>query len=140
MRVVTKITCYVNIHKRCCGRVLRCHLLSYICTGMVAKCSYYSHTKPLFHKFHILKLNQFISMKICCIMHQANNMMIPNNLQRRFTKNTEIHNHHTRRNLNFHVSHTNSSKRLNSVLCNGKRLSNSLPRHLINYITIHSFK
>ena len=107
---------------------------------IVAKSSYDSHTAPLFRKFNTLKLQHLISMKTCCVMYKANKLLLPGNLQGRFTKNTEFHNHKTRSNHNFHVSNINTSKRLNSVLCKGKRLWNSLPVNLKNCFTIHSFK
>ena len=78
----SRLTKIINIQKRA--------------VRIVDKLNYRDHSEPIFHKFKLLKCVDLVKWKTLTIMYQANNSMLPDNIQNIFNKNCNVHHHFIR--------------------------------------------
>ena len=90
----------------------------------------------------------FLKMKVADInvlqtalfMYKLNLNIIPDKFQSLFTKNNQIHTHHTRNANKYHLSNPKTSLAHNSIIHKGPDVWNSLPKYITQCTTLISFK
>ena len=124
----SRLTKIINIQKRA--------------VRIVDKVNYRDHSEPIFHKFKLLKFVDLVKWKTLTIMYQANNYMLPDNIQNIFNKNCNVHHHFTRskNKENFEVKTCRTKTRSFVISIVGVKLWNDLPAHFHSFHSFMAFK
>ena len=80
------------------------------------------HTRPLFTKFNILRLEEIHIYKVALIMFKVYHKDTPMVFSSLFTKNCDIHNYETRQLNQFHVPFARTNYMLRSISFKGVRI------------------
>ena len=107
---------------------------------IVANADYLSHTKPLFKNLKILDIFNLNTFSIVCFMFQYHNGLLPSPFLNIFLKNSDIHQYNTR-SSHCYRSHTcRTNIKQFTILYNGPKIWNSLPKHITNTSSFSLFK
>ena len=98
------------------------------------------HSSEIFRKYRILKLTDLIEYQTCIHMYRANLGILPENVQKNFSKVTDVHKHNTRNKTNFFICHVSSTLRKMSVNTKGITLWNGLSENVKSSVSLNVFK
>ena len=107
-----------------------------ICSGS----TYLAHSNPIFKDLRVLKVADINLLQTALFMYKLNLNIIPDKFQSLFTKNNQIHTHHTRNANKYHLSNPKTSLAHNSIIHKGPDVWNSLPKYITQCTTLISFK
>ena len=107
----------INVLQR---KVVRC----------IGRAKYNDHALPIFKSMHFLQLNDIYELHVLKYMHAYIQKDLPSPIIQLFTRNTEIHDHNTRQNVNPHVQIRHTSSAAKSIVHCGPMLWSKLPNNL----------
>ena len=94
------------------------------------RAKYNDHALPIFKSMHFLQLNDIYELHVLKYMHAYIQKDLPSPIIQLFTRNTEIHDHNTRQNVNPHVQIRHTSSAAKSIVHCGPMLWSKLPNNL----------
>lgn len=106
---------------------------------IVSKVGYYDHTNPLFCNLRALKLKDLINLKTALVMYKAERNILPENVQKLFTK-VRCTGVITRQNNSFKLPLVRTKKKSMCVSVIGVKLWNDLDKEIKLCKTICGFK
>ena len=118
----------------------RIHLLQKRVVRIIANADYRAHTAPLFRKLKILDVFNVNSFLIASFMYSYHNQLLPDNFHRLFLTNRDIHNYNTRQVIDYRSHHCRTNIKQFTILYQGPKIWNSLPRKLLTSPSISVFK
>ena len=107
---------------------------------MMTNSSYREHTTPLFHSLKILKLNDIYIYQVALLIFKNSNNCLPPSISNNFKNRSEIHSHSTRSAYNIHIPLMRTSFAKRTILFQGPKIWNNLPRHITTISSIAIFK
>ena len=115
------------------GTTYQCHLNSITILQKKAircihKAYYNAHTEPLFYRSNILKLEDIYKFELSKFMFDCINSLLPTRLLDYFTRNANVHTHHTRQSHILHVTPTYGSISEKSVTHMGPKIWSEIPQ------------
>jgi hypothetical protein len=106
--------------------------------GAITNACYGAHTKPLFSQLKLLdiyQINTFYSAKLMFLYH---NHLLPSSFHMIFNTGSQMHIYNTRADYRTHACRTNIEQF--TILFQGPKLWNSLPKNIINQVTPRCFR
>ena len=98
------------------------------------------HTRPLFNKLYILRLEEIHLYKVALIMFKVYHNDTPRVFCNLFTRNFEVHNYGTRQATQFHVPNARTNYMKRAISVKGVCIWNKLSRKVNNDCSFLSFK
>ena len=98
------------------------------------------HTRPLFSKLNILRLEEIHVYKVALMMFKVFHRDTPKVFSSLFTRNSDIHDYETRQMNQFHVPAARTNYMLRSVSVKGVRIWNDLSDRINHDCSFLSFK
>ena len=102
--------------------------------------SFDAHTAPLFHKYHLLTLDNIHLLQVALFMFSVHYNSIPSTFQSMFNKNSAIHQYNTRQTNDYKVHYSRTNILKTTIVSFGPRLWNSLPTDLKTKQSLFCFK
>ena len=106
----------------------------------MSKAKYNEHSSPLFKRNKIIKFKDIHSSQLCQIMYDFVNYNLPPPLMDIYTRNSEIHHHDTRHNIDIHLPKINFEIVRRSFIYKGPDLWINLDPSIKHSNTRTSFK
>src|SRR3984885_14930417 len=125
-------TCYTTLG---CLSILQKRIIRIICNV-----PYGTHTSNLFKNLGILPFKDINKFQVGVFMFKLHTNLMPIKFNQWFTKNLDIHSHHTRSSNKYHQISIHTMIRKYSIRIYGPTVWNSLPDYLTNVLTLTSFK
>jgi len=122
----TSLACLTTLQKR----IIR----------IICNVPYRAHTKDLFISLGILPFERTNKLQVGEFMCRFHMRLLPSVFNRWFSKNLEVHSHHTRSSNKYHQISTNTTIRQHSIRIYGPLFWNTLPTDLTNVPTLYQFK
>ena len=94
---------------------------------IIAGAKYNDHTNPLFHKLHLLKLDDLYQVEVAKIIYKFKQNSLPAPLCKIFTLNTQIYQRTTRQQNDLHTKKCRTVVATQHISCKGPIIWNSLP-------------
>ena len=98
------------------------------------------HADPLFVKLKCLKVDDINFLQTAVFMFRFNTELLPDSFSSMFKANNAVHSYSTRQASNIHLVNPRSTLAHKSIRHSGPDVWNSLPQHVRNLQTKHSFK
>ena len=99
-----------------------------------------SHTRPLFLKNKLLRIDDIYVYNLGIFMHQLSVGEIPVEIAELFDKNSTIHSYPTRQSTLFHLPRTRTLFAQKTVIYTGPKLWIDLPKVIIESTSLYTFK
>ena len=99
-----------------------------------------SHTRPLFLKNKLLRIDDIYIYNLGIFMHQLSVNEIPAEIAKLFEKNSSVHSYPTRQRNLFHLPRTRTLFAQKTVIYTGPKLWSDLPKTIIESTSLHTFK
>ena len=95
------------------------------------------HVVPLFIDSNVLPISFILFYRLCSIMWDVTNNVVPSNISYSFLKTTDVHHYATRSSTkdDFYVEHSKLEKVHNSFLRTGPEAWNALPSEFRNLLS-----
>ena len=105
----------------------------------ICKAKYNDPGLPLIKSMHFLHFNDIYELHVLKCMHAYVQNELPTPIIELFTRNTEVHDHNTRQNVNPHVQTRHTSIAAKSIVHYGPRIWSKLPIEYKNITLKSSF-
>ena len=96
--------------------------------------------KPIIVKLKCLKVDDINFLQTAIFMFRFNTELLPDSFSSMFQSNNAVHSYSTRQASNIHLVNPRSTLAHKSIRHSGPDVWNSLPQHVRNLQTQHSFK
>ena len=106
---------------------------------LINNSSYNAHTKPIFKKINILTLCDLYTLHIDKFMYEYHHNNLPNSLNNIFIPNHDFHSYNTRHREDPHILSRRTAFAGKSLLHQGPKLWNEIPREIKDLKSIHMF-
>ena len=136
---------YFNYAIEVWGDTYACHLgslerLQKKAIRIIAGCHRLTHTAPLFVKMKLLNIRKIHQFKIMLIMFKVRHSLSPDVFCSVFTRNDNIHTHHTRQHDQFHVPIVRTEYMKRAISYKGTVIWNAVSKHVSYDVSFLSFK
>ena len=101
---------------------------------------YFAHTGPLFYSLNILDIFNINAFFVACFMYSYHNHFLPNTFDNLFSTHQQIHTYNTRNAANYCSHYCRTNIKQFTILHQGLKVWNSLPRNLTLSSSYPSFK
>ena len=107
---------------------------------IITKSSFWSSTKPLFHRLNLLMLPDLIKFQACQFMFCIKNKLLPNSCLNLFKSSNQLRSHNTRHVSYFASVQFRTGIRENCIVVRGPKLWDRIPLSIQNSLSISAFK
>ena len=107
---------------------------------IITLANYNASAAPIYTTTNIMPLDDLFKSHLANLMFQHKHNQLPLAIQTLFTPNKETHSHHTRQQLDPHITRKRTKKISNTFLHKAPEYWYKIPQDIKDSITINSFK